>query len=31
VEFWQGQANRLHDRLAYRLAGGQWHIQRLNP
>ena len=31
VEFWQGRANRLHDRLAYRLADGRWQIQRLSP
>jgi pyridoxamine 5'-phosphate oxidase len=31
VEFWQGRANRLHDRLAYRLTAGQWRIQRLSP
>lgn len=32
IEFWQGGANRLHDRVEYRLADdGQWQIQRLNP
>ncbi len=31
VEFWQGRPNRLHDRLAYRLADGRWQIQRLSP
>jgi pyridoxamine 5'-phosphate oxidase len=31
VEFWQGRPDRLHDRLAYRLAGGRWRIQRLSP
>lgn len=32
VEFWQGRASRLHDRIAYRLqAGGQWQIERLSP
>ena len=32
IEFWQGRANRLHDRLAYRSdpAGG-WTIGRLAP
>jgi pyridoxamine 5'-phosphate oxidase len=31
-EFWQGQPNRLHDRLAYRLRpGGDWQIERLAP
>jgi pyridoxamine 5'-phosphate oxidase len=33
VEFWQGQPNRLHDRLRYRPrpAGGGWSIERLSP
>ncbi len=31
VEFWQGRRDRLHDRLCYRLVGGQWRVQRLNP
>lgn len=31
VEFWQGRRDRLHDRLSYRLVGGRWRIQRLNP
>jgi pyridoxamine 5'-phosphate oxidase len=32
VEFWQGQRDRLHDRLCYlRRAGGDWHIERLAP
>ena len=30
-EFWQGRASRLHDRIAYRLADGQWHKARLAP
>ena len=30
-EFWQGRENRLHDRLAYTLAGGGWRRQRLAP
>ena len=32
VEFWQGQSDRLHDRLCYlgRAAGG-WRIERLAP
>ena len=32
IEFWQGRANRLHDRLRYRLsADGSWRIERLSP
>lgn len=32
VEFWQGRASRLHDRLRYRLADqGEWIIERLWP
>jgi pyridoxamine 5'-phosphate oxidase len=32
IEFWQGRANRLHDRLRYRrLASGGWILQRLAP
>lgn len=31
-EFWQGRANRLHDRLRYRrLASGRWRVERLAP
>ncbi len=30
-EFWQGRASRLHDRIAYRLQGGQWRKVRLAP
>jgi pyridoxamine 5'-phosphate oxidase len=31
-EFWQGRANRLHDRLAFHRAGGDtWRIVRLAP
>ena len=30
-EFWQGHANRLHDRLRYRRDGGRWVIERLAP
>lgn len=30
-EFWQGRANRLHDRFAYRLRNNRWHIDRLAP
>jgi pyridoxamine 5'-phosphate oxidase len=32
VEFWQGRASRLHDRLRYRHTGkGAWIIERLAP
>lgn len=31
VEFWQGRANRLHDRLVYRRRGDAWTIVRLAP
>ena len=31
VEFWQGRANRLHDRLRYRRQGTHWAIERLAP
>lgn len=31
VEFWQGRANRMHDRLRYRRAGSGWIIERLAP
>jgi pyridoxamine 5'-phosphate oxidase len=32
IEFWQGRANRLHDRLLYTKAGdGAWRITRLSP
>ncbi len=30
-EFWQGRKSRLHDRLRYRLQGGQWLRERLAP
>lgn len=30
-EFWQGRKSRLHDRLRYRLADGQWARERLAP
>jgi pyridoxamine 5'-phosphate oxidase len=31
VEFWQGRADRLHDRLRYRHDGQRWVIERLAP
>ncbi|MET9698828.1 pyridoxamine 5'-phosphate oxidase [Streptomyces sp. NPDC006529] len=31
VEFWQGHANRLHDRLKYVLDGEKWRVERLCP
>lgn len=30
-QFWQGRKSRLHDRLRYRLEGGQWVRERLAP
>ncbi|MBH1966877.1 MAG: pyridoxamine 5'-phosphate oxidase family protein [Pseudomonadales bacterium] len=31
LEFWQGRADRLHDRLDYRLRDGVWQRSRLAP
>jgi pyridoxamine 5'-phosphate oxidase len=31
IEFWQGQAARLHDRFVYVREGDRWSIQRLAP
>jgi pyridoxamine 5'-phosphate oxidase len=31
VEFWQGRADRLHDRLMYRRDESKWTISRLSP
>lgn len=32
IEFWQGRASRLHDRIAYNLTGdGSWEVGRLSP
>ena len=31
IEFWQGRADRLHDRLRYTRAGEHWTIERLAP
>ncbi|MDD5361225.1 MAG: pyridoxamine 5'-phosphate oxidase [Ignavibacteria bacterium] len=30
-EFWQGRANRLHDRIRYRKEDDNWIIERLSP
>jgi len=31
IEFWQGRADRLHDRLLYTVSAGSWKIERLAP
>jgi pyridoxamine 5'-phosphate oxidase len=31
IEFWQGRADRLHDRVRYRREGERWVIKRLSP
>jgi pyridoxamine 5'-phosphate oxidase len=31
IEFWQGRADRLHDRLLYTRSAGTWKIERLAP
>lgn len=31
VEFWQGQVNRMHDRLRYRRENDDWVVERLAP
>jgi pyridoxamine 5'-phosphate oxidase len=31
VEFWQGRADRLHDRMRFRREGGTWVVERLAP
>jgi pyridoxamine 5'-phosphate oxidase len=31
IEFWQGRANRLHDRFRYTRGDGTWTIERLAP
>ena len=31
IEFWQGRADRLHDRFRYRQDGNRWVVERLYP
>lgn len=31
IEFWQGRASRLHDRIEYILVNDQWGFHRLQP
>jgi pyridoxamine 5'-phosphate oxidase len=31
IEFWQGRASRLHDRIRYKRIGDEWEIERLSP
>jgi pyridoxamine 5'-phosphate oxidase len=31
VEFWQGRANRMHDRICYQRVNGKWELSRLAP
>lgn len=31
IEFWQGRASRLHDRIQYKLINHSWKIERLSP
>jgi pyridoxamine 5'-phosphate oxidase len=31
IEFWQGRASRLHDRIEYKLENSNWVINRLAP
>jgi pyridoxamine 5'-phosphate oxidase len=31
IEFWQGRADRLHDRLVYKRSSAGWTLQRLAP
>ena len=31
IEFWQGRANRMHDRIVYRKDDNGWQMMRLLP
>lgn len=31
IEFWQGRASRLHDRILFTDMGGEWKMERLSP
>jgi pyridoxamine 5'-phosphate oxidase len=31
IEFWQGRADRMHDRIVYSLKDNQWSFKRLQP
>lgn len=31
VEFWQGRADRMHDRLRFKQVLGMWHVERVAP
>lgn len=31
IQFWQGRADRLHDRILFERSGGTWKATRLNP
>ena len=31
IEFWQGRASRLHDRIVYTKEGVEWKLERLSP
>ena len=31
IEFWQGKADRLHNRFIYQPSGNSWKVKRLNP
>ncbi len=31
IEFWQGRANRLHDRVCFEKQQGEWHNFKLHP